>query len=304
MSEIATPKELFLHELGDILYVERRARLRTLPQLIGEVSDDELSPALESHLDETRNHVRNVEQVFEQLGEQPQPEQCIGFERLRAEHAKLVEEAYPSLIDPVDLGAAARTENYEIAAYEGLRRMAKALGEDEAVELLDKNLHAGEGGASRRREDRDPRQQRERKGRRVAGERRRRGARLPRPDVPRATAPSVPRTAPTRVRLLRVCLVRGCEAQSFQELADLVIGLRFVSHRAGTVHHVAASPAHALAGDEPALDEVSDDSLCRPFGDPHHLCDVAETDVGVTSDTEKHLRVIGDEPPGLLSVLT
>ena len=40
----------------------------------------------------------------------------------------------------MDASAAARTENYEIAAYEGLRRMAKGLGEDEAVELLDKNL--------------------------------------------------------------------------------------------------------------------------------------------------------------------
>ncbi len=40
----------------------------------------------------------------------------------------------------MDLGAAARTENYEIAAYEGLRRMAKAFGEDDAVELLDANL--------------------------------------------------------------------------------------------------------------------------------------------------------------------
>jgi ferritin-like metal-binding protein YciE len=36
--------------------------------------------------------------------------------------------------------AAARTENYEIAAYEGPRRMAKALGEDDAMELLDKDL--------------------------------------------------------------------------------------------------------------------------------------------------------------------
>jgi ferritin-like metal-binding protein YciE len=30
--------------------------------------------------------------------------------------------------------------SYEIAAYEVLRRMAKALGEDDAVELLDENL--------------------------------------------------------------------------------------------------------------------------------------------------------------------
>jgi ferritin-like metal-binding protein YciE len=40
----------------------------------------------------------------------------------------------------VDVGAAARTENYEIAAYEGLRRMAKGLEEDKAVTLLDENL--------------------------------------------------------------------------------------------------------------------------------------------------------------------
>ena len=52
----------------------------------------------------------------------------------------MVEETSDHLIDSVDLGAAARTENYEIAAYEGLRRMAKAMGDEEAVELLDANL--------------------------------------------------------------------------------------------------------------------------------------------------------------------
>jgi ferritin-like metal-binding protein YciE len=51
-----------------------------------------------------------------------------------------LEKASSSLVDAIDLGAAARTENYEIAAYEGLRRMANALGEDRAVDLLDKNL--------------------------------------------------------------------------------------------------------------------------------------------------------------------
>ena len=45
----------------------------------------------------------------------------------------MVEET-DDLIDLVDLGAAARTENYEIAAYETLRRMAKALGEEDAVD--------------------------------------------------------------------------------------------------------------------------------------------------------------------------
>ena len=140
MPEITTPRDLFLHELGDILYVERELAEKTLPKLIDEVSDEEFRSGLESHLEETRGHVDNVEKVFELLGEEPQVEKCIGFEGLKKEHDQLVEESSSSLIDIVDVGAAARTENYEIAAYEGLRRMAKAMGEDEAVGLLDENL--------------------------------------------------------------------------------------------------------------------------------------------------------------------
>jgi ferritin-like metal-binding protein YciE len=140
MPEITTPRDLFLHELGDILYVERELAETTLPKLIGEVSDEEFKSGLESHLEETRGHVDNVEKVFELLGEEPQVEKCIGFEGLKKEHDQLVEESSSSLIDIVDVGAAARTENYEIAAYEGLRRMAKAMGEEEAVGLLDENL--------------------------------------------------------------------------------------------------------------------------------------------------------------------
>ena len=140
MPEITSPRELFLHELGDILYVERQLAEKTLPSLIDEVRDDELRQALDDHLAETREHVKNVEQVFKQLGEEPSAEKCLGFEGLRAEHDKMLEESSDELVDSIDLGAAARTESYEIAAYEGLRRMAKALGEDDAVELLDENL--------------------------------------------------------------------------------------------------------------------------------------------------------------------
>jgi ferritin-like metal-binding protein YciE len=140
VSKITTSRELFLHELGDILYVEQQLADEALPKLISEVGDAEFRGALEQHLKETRGHVDNVEQVFELLGEEPSAEECIGFEGLKAEHEKLVEETSSSLIDSVDLGAAARTENYEIAAYKGLRRMAKAMGEEKAVDLLDKNL--------------------------------------------------------------------------------------------------------------------------------------------------------------------
>jgi ferritin-like metal-binding protein YciE len=140
VSKITTPRELFLHELGDILYVEQQLADEALPKLISEVQDSEFRDALQRHLKETRSHVDNVERVFELLDEEPSAEKCVGFEGLKAEHEKLVEETSSDLIDSVDLGAAARTENYEIAAYEGLRRMAKAMGEEKAVDLLDKNL--------------------------------------------------------------------------------------------------------------------------------------------------------------------
>ena len=140
MAELTTPRDLFLHELGDIMYVEQKLSAEVLPKLISEVTDDEFREALEQHLDQTKQHLRNVEKVFEELGESPHAEQCIGFEGLKSEHDKLLSEASPDLVDSIDLGAAARTECYEIAAYEGLRRMAKAMGEDRAVDLLDKNL--------------------------------------------------------------------------------------------------------------------------------------------------------------------
>jgi ferritin-like metal-binding protein YciE len=136
VSEIASPRDLFLHELGDILYVERKLSEEALPKLIDEVQDEEFRSGLEKHLEQTKQHVTNVENVFQIMHE----EECIGFEGLKKEHDELLKQATSSLVDSIDLGAAARTENYEIAAYEGLRRMAKALGEDDAVTLLDENL--------------------------------------------------------------------------------------------------------------------------------------------------------------------
>jgi ferritin-like metal-binding protein YciE len=140
MSEITTPRDLFLHELGDVLYVERKLADEVLPKLIGEVRDETFRKGLERHLEQTRGHVTNVEQVFDELGERPKEEECIGFEGLKNEQSKLVSEASDDLVDLVNTGAAARTEHYEIAAYSGLIEMARALGEQNAVALLDENL--------------------------------------------------------------------------------------------------------------------------------------------------------------------
>jgi ferritin-like metal-binding protein YciE len=84
--------------------------------------------------------IANFERVFAVLREEPEAEECVGFEGLKTEHDELRGQASSDLVDLIDLRAAARTECYEIAAYEGLRRMAKAMGQERAVELLDENL--------------------------------------------------------------------------------------------------------------------------------------------------------------------
>jgi len=140
MPDITTPRDLFLHELGDILYVEKKLTGEVLPKLIDEVQDSDFRKGLERHLEQTKGHVTNLEQIFDSMGEQSETEKCLGFEGLKKEHDEMIGEVSEDLVDMVDAGAAARTEHYEIAAYNGLIEMARALGESEAVGLLEENL--------------------------------------------------------------------------------------------------------------------------------------------------------------------
>jgi ferritin-like metal-binding protein YciE len=141
MSKVKTPKDLFKHELQDMYYAEK-ALATTLPKLAREASDAELSRAFTSHQKQTVKHVANLEKVFEQLGERAQAHPCPGIDGIKKEHDEFMEEnePTPAMRDAFLTGAAARAEHYEIAAYTGLVNQARALGEREAVELLQQNL--------------------------------------------------------------------------------------------------------------------------------------------------------------------
>jgi ferritin-like metal-binding protein YciE len=135
------PRELFLHELGDLLYAEKTL-IKTLPKLAREATDADLQEGFEEHLEETRRHAANLEQVFETIGEKAKAEQCPGIDGITKEHDEFMSEENPSpeVRDIFLTGAGARAEHYEIAAYTGLITMAKALGETAAVPLLQENL--------------------------------------------------------------------------------------------------------------------------------------------------------------------
>ena len=140
-TQMSDPKELFLHELGDVLYAEQTL-MKTLPKLQEEASDEELATGFSEHLEETRQHVENLKLAFEELGEPVKAEKCPGIEGIKKEHDDFLENESPSpeVLDAFLTGAAARTEHYEIAAYEGLVTMATAMGETEVVRLLNENL--------------------------------------------------------------------------------------------------------------------------------------------------------------------
>ena len=141
MPAMTAPRELFIHELEDIYYVEQLL-VKTLPKLASEAKDAELRKGFETHLTETKQQVENVKQVFKLIGEPAKAEPCPGMNGIKEEHDKFVKEEKPSpeVLDLFLTGAGARTEHYEIAAYSSLITGARALGEREAVTLLQANL--------------------------------------------------------------------------------------------------------------------------------------------------------------------
>ena len=137
--KIETPRELYLHKLGAALKMENTI-LEMLPQLEEHAQNPQLVRALQVHLEETQGHVRNLEQAFHALGEEPDDSPCPAIEGLEKEgqaNLKLVDD---SLNDAVIVSGVCETEYHEIAVYEGLITKAEAMGEQDVVALLHENL--------------------------------------------------------------------------------------------------------------------------------------------------------------------
>jgi ferritin-like metal-binding protein YciE len=141
VSQMTSPKELFIHELQDMYYAEKTLT-KVLPKLASESNDRELSKAFKDHLEETRGQIQNLEQVFKNVGRRAQGEKCPGIDGIKEEHESFMEENEPTelLSDVFITGSATRAEHYEIAAYTGLINQAKALGERDSAALLEENM--------------------------------------------------------------------------------------------------------------------------------------------------------------------
>jgi ferritin-like metal-binding protein YciE len=137
---LATPRDLFVHELSDTLSAEQII-LKVLGEMITETKRPELKKAFEHHQEETEEQIANLQTVFKQLGETPEKTLCFAADGLRKEHDALKEEKPTGLVLELGLlGGAAKTEHYEMASYTMLVQLATDLGETESATLLKKNL--------------------------------------------------------------------------------------------------------------------------------------------------------------------
>jgi len=133
-------RKLYLNELRDIYDAEKQIT-KALPKMAKAASSSQLRQGFEMHLDQTKNHITRLEQIFEELDESPKGESCDGMGGLIEEGSEVMEEDLdPEALDAGLISAAQRVEHYEIAAYGSLRTWARILGDKQAVSLLQETL--------------------------------------------------------------------------------------------------------------------------------------------------------------------
>jgi len=140
MADTQTLHDAFLDELKDAYDAEKQLT-KALPKLAKASTAPELRQAFEDHLEETNGHVEKLEQVFQSLDEKAKGKHCDGIAGIIDEGKNMMDEDYEgATFDAVLIAAGQRAEHYEIAAYGTLVAWAKAMGHNEAADLLQEIL--------------------------------------------------------------------------------------------------------------------------------------------------------------------
>ena len=148
---IKTMDDLFMYGLQDVYYAENQIA-NIHPEMMAKVTEPALFEYLEHHLDETREQIKRLEQIFQALGQKPQGVTCQAVLGLIEESHELVREiGDKEVLDAAILASAQAIEHYEINRYGTLIAWADQLGHKvtvdqsvlgnfEVVDLLQLNL--------------------------------------------------------------------------------------------------------------------------------------------------------------------
>lgn len=137
---ISSLQDLFVHTLKDIYFAENLL-VKKLPEMAKEAGAAPLKKAFEEHLEETRTHVKRLQEVFKLIGEKAEAEECPAIEGIIEEAEELLGEITNGRTKDAALIASAQAvEHYEITRYGTLVAWAKELGHDEVLAHLRETL--------------------------------------------------------------------------------------------------------------------------------------------------------------------
>jgi ferritin-like metal-binding protein YciE len=140
MPKISTLEDAYVEQLRD-LYSAENQLVKALPKMAKAAHSEELKNGFLEHLEQTKEHVSRLEQIFENLDEKPTGKKCQAMAGLVEEGAETIDEdAAPAVKDALLIAAAQRVEHYEIAAYGTVKTFAQTLGHDDAAKLLEETL--------------------------------------------------------------------------------------------------------------------------------------------------------------------
>ena len=138
--DIKNLEDLYQHGLKDIYYAENQI-VKSLPDMIENATNAELKRGLQHHLQETKEQVKRLEQVFALHGEQPSGTKCPAIDGIIKEGGDLMGEVEDKAVLNVGIIAAAQAvEHYEITRYGALIAWARELGHGDDAAILARNL--------------------------------------------------------------------------------------------------------------------------------------------------------------------
>ncbi len=133
-------EDLFYDTLRDIYYAEKKL-VTALPKMANLAQSGELRQAMQKHLEETREHVQRLEQVFETLGKRATAKKCEAMDGIIAEAEEVASEIKAEeVVDAALISSAQTVEHYEIARYGTLCAWARELGMEDVEQLLQQTL--------------------------------------------------------------------------------------------------------------------------------------------------------------------
>jgi ferritin-like metal-binding protein YciE len=139
-AKLASPRDLFLQLLAQMLWTERMLAFEILPELHKQVKSESLAALVEEHLGQTHQHVARVESAFRVLGAEPASGRSAPLAGAKAQHEEVAAQITdPRLADLFHAGAAMQTEHLELAGYRLLLQLAATLEHEEVTRLLEEN---------------------------------------------------------------------------------------------------------------------------------------------------------------------